>query len=69
VCQVVDPSEGDAIHVRMLSASCPSFHPLPIDRANLNIASLFALPEAENYFAAKVIHNSALDVPDRSNLA
>jgi hypothetical protein len=42
---------------------------LPIDRPNLNVASLFALPEAENYFVKKVIHNSALDVPDRSNLS
>jgi hypothetical protein len=55
-CQVVDPSAGDAIREGMLSPGCPSFYPVANDRPNLNIASLFALPEAENYFAEKVIH-------------
>jgi hypothetical protein len=54
----------------MLSAGCPSFlSSCQLAGPNLNIASLFALLEAENYFVEKVIHNPALDVPDSGNLA
>ena len=57
-CQVVDPPEAMPF---VRGCSWQAVHlviQLPIDRPNLNIASLFALPQAENYFVEKVIHNS-----------